>query len=371
MKLNTRTKETGRALSLKEVALRLLAFAAIVMAVQLCLEAPPQLSRKEQGERKYHIGSISLSRISTETPVVALNNLTDLRNTTHVAGKPVYWQDAIDQRRKVIDILENAGIKIDLELLLRIPRWKDVTKLYGGKPVILGLERCHEFRSMHRSKNRSAAVAGMFNTGTNAMAQYFFQNLAMPDNPKLGILANVPWHKHGVSDTFCFVRLRFLPNSLKLVCSWIEPQWVALRGRHFFRQPNDHSSVLPVVIVRDPYQWFQSMCESPYLLKWNHDKSHCPNLVDDRQTSVPAQLALGPLLQYKRTWDSLVHVWSEWYGEYYDAHFPRLMIRFEGTFVHVFWSYDIAKTPEIILILSLADTRQWRLIFLRYFVSYT
>lgn len=33
---------------------------------------------------------------------------------------------------------------------------------------------------------------------------------------------------------------------------------------------------------------------------------------------------------YERTWDSLAHVWSEWNGEYEQADFPRLIVRFEG-----------------------------------------
>lgn len=104
-----------------------------------------------------------------------------------------------------------------------------------------------------------------------------------------------------------------------------------MRRRNFFSPPSNHDAVLPVVVIRDPYGWFQSMCESPYLLNWEHGKLHCPNLMDDRSTSVPVTLSLGSRLQYKRTWDSLVHVWSDWYWEYYDADFPRLIIRFEGT----------------------------------------
>lgn len=72
------------------------------------------------------------------------------------------------------------------------------------------------------------------------------------------------------------------------------------------------------------------MCESPYLMKWPHNKSHCPNLVKDLQhdVGIMAKTRWGKI--YDRKWDSLAHVWSEFNGEYHDAGFPRLIIRFEG-----------------------------------------
>ena len=86
------------------------------------------------------------------------------------------------------------------------------------------------------------------------------------------------------------------------------------------------------------------MCESPYLLNWEHSHSafkgrHCPNLVTDKNHSqgVPANVLWGTT--WNRTWESLASVWTEWYREYYDADFPRLMIRFEDLLFH---------TPEVL-----------------------
>ena len=72
------------------------------------------------------------------------------------------------------------------------------------------------------------------------------------------------------------------------------------------------------------------MCESPYLMKWPHHKDHCPNLVKDpdNDIGVSAWTQWGKV--HQRRWDSLAHVWSEYNGEYFDADFPRLIIRFEG-----------------------------------------
>jgi hypothetical protein len=72
------------------------------------------------------------------------------------------------------------------------------------------------------------------------------------------------------------------------------------------------------------------MCESPYLMKWQH-KDHCPNLVRDLEhdKGVSAWTMWG---KFERTWESMAHVWSEFNGEYVDADFPRIVIRFEGMF---------------------------------------
>jgi hypothetical protein len=34
-------------------------------------------------------------------------------------------------------------------------------------------------------------------------------------------------------------------------------------------------------------------------------------------------------------WDSLAHVWSDWYNQYMQADYPRLIIRFEDILFHV------------------------------------
>ena len=34
-------------------------------------------------------------------------------------------------------------------------------------------------------------------------------------------------------------------------------------------------------------------------------------------------------------WDSLAHVWSDWYGQYFHADYPRLIVRFEDLLFNV------------------------------------
>jgi hypothetical protein len=88
------------------------------------------------------------------------------------------------------------------------------------------------------------------------------------------------------------------------------------------------TNVLPVVLIRDPYSWMQSMCKHPYSAKWEHADDHCPNRIKKDGSAVPVSINYpGKTAE----WDSLVHLWSDWYNQYLTADYPRLMVRY------VFW----------------------------------
>lgn len=79
------------------------------------------------------------------------------------------------------------------------------------------------------------------------------------------------------------------------------------------------------------------MCESPYTMRWDHTRDQCSLMSDSAvDSNVPIEEGLGNPVEilwgrhWDREWQSLAHVWSEWYDEYYNADFPRLMVRFEG-----------------------------------------
>jgi hypothetical protein len=89
------------------------------------------------------------------------------------------------------------------------------------------------------------------------------------------------------------------------------------------------------------------MCESPYTMHWNMTDAHCPNLVEESTLwdadvtettqDIPAEMGNPVYIQWGRwgrTFHSLAHVWSSWYREYYQAEFPRLIIRFEDLLFH-------------------------------------
>ena len=150
----------------------------------------------------------------------------------------ITYDKAIQGRERLVDILHEAGIEeIDPEVIAFLPEWSDVQNLYGDKPVILGLERCEEFRSQADPIDASVGIAGMWNTGTNPMAMYVSNNCKMPNNKKDragGTRWQVPWGKHRRASE----KYTNIPSHEKRT---------------------NMTNVLPVVLVRDPYTWMQSM----------------------------------------------------------------------------------------------------------------
>lgn len=71
-------------------------------------------------------------------------------------------------REELLAILEDAGVQdIDAASIAKLPTWSQVTKLYGDKPVVYGLETCERFRNTIPKEDASVGTAGLFNTGTN------------------------------------------------------------------------------------------------------------------------------------------------------------------------------------------------------------
>ena len=85
------------------------------------------------------------------------------------------------------------------------------------------------------------------------------------------------------------------------------------------------TNVLPVVLIRDPYTWMQSLCRHPYAARWKHGREHCPNLVNKDNQAV--QVSIG-YPGSAAVWDSLVHLWNDWYNQYLTADYPRLIVRY-------------------------------------------
>lgn len=145
--------------------------------------------------------------------------------------------------------------KMDDRTCKKLPTQQEVSVLYGDDPVVYGMETCEQFRNNVQQVQSEAnyreravptvRVAGLFNTGTNAMAVSLARNLEQDyqlwDDKvrtkfarKRDQLFNVPWEKH--------VPLRFRDGNVV-----VQDQGI------------DFRLVLPVVLVRDPYWWMQSM----------------------------------------------------------------------------------------------------------------
>ena len=221
------------------------------------------------------------------------------------------------------------------ELCHRLPTWKSVTDLYGEKPIIIGLETCQQYKSiinkqgdMHSIDFESGShppaprIGGLYNTGTNALAWYFLENIE--DIGKKDLLGQLhpyelPWGKH--TSAIHRLNVTFPPNTTDILPPY----------------------VLPIILVRDPYRWMQSMCKRPYFAKWR-GTGHCPNLIEEGSATtatggksrqpVRVQLSPPPLDGQVETYESLADLWSVWNRQYFDADYPRLMIRFEDLLFH-------------------------------------
>jgi hypothetical protein len=129
-------------------------------------------------------------------------------------------------------------------------------------------------------------------------------------------------------------------------------KWQVPWGKHMmakFRLQNvakreektNKTSVLPVVVVRDPYSWMQSMCRLHYAVSWHSSKAHCPNLVPNeedfklyphRNQHVPVRLNFKGHAIAK--YQSLAHLWTDWYRQYLAADYPRIVVRYEDLMYH-------------------------------------
>jgi hypothetical protein len=203
----------------------------------------------------------------------------------------------------LIELLQDAGVYDTLHPQERatLPTWQHVVHLYGDQVRIVGKERCEMYRSKVKLQDRKIGVAGLFNTGTNLLDLHLQRNVHGVEN-----LWQVPWGKHRMAS----VKLNHTAKDMAK-----------------YHKEN----VLPVIIVRDPLAWLQSMCKSPYAAHWRHGAHHCPNLVPSDQDLAhfknvnnvfSVKVNFDAASHY--AFDSLAHLWSEWHQQYMDADYPLL-----------------------------------------------
>lgn len=233
------------------------------------------------------------------------------------------------EKERVLKIIQDAGIGyVDDETLEELPLWEQVVDLYGPDPVIYGLDQCEVFQKHSPSYEHFVSTAGTFNSGTNLMAELLIANCHMEDRMKKygektrGVRWQVPWGKH------------------------TPPGDEDFRNSHKTRKDANVSAndILPAVTIRDPYAWMESMCRINYGAHWYSDmRRHCPNLLPDEQDL----LRFSPYLKenkpvdvhvkYAEFWKhhkSLAHFWNDWYREYMNVHFSRIMVRYEDLLFH-------------------------------------
>lgn len=231
-------------------------------------------------------------------------------------------EEASVGREPLLAILRDAGVtEMDAASISSLPLWQQVLDLYGEGPVVYGLDTCQAFRENIPVEDASIGTAGLFNTGTNPFAMYLSANCMMPNNTHdkfRGMRWQVPWGKHMLASR-----------------KWTNTP------RH--DQKTNKTNVLPVALIRDPYSWMQSMCRHPYAARWLHNEHHCPILIptdhdllhheDEIHNASAVPVTVGYPVK-PAEFPSVAHFWSQWYNEYKEANYPRLIVRFEDLIFH-------------------------------------
>ena len=93
--------------------------------------------------------------------------------------------------------------------------------------------------------------------------------------------------------------------------------------------------VLPIVVVKDPYFWMQSMCKSSYEARWATRLS-CPELILQRNNGgIPVSIVMDQTHDtVTEHYDSLPGFWSTWYRYYLEDDRPRIFVRYEDLLFH-------------------------------------
>ena len=259
--------------------------------------------------------------------------------------------------------LRDADVNDAAIFAVQLPAWKQVVDRFGDRPRLFGLENCEAYRNKVAPKDRLVGVAGAFNSGTNLMANLMMENCRLPGrkNGTLGKASGLLWQ-----------------------VNWGKHQPPRYRLQHKVKEIIDNENILPVVMIRDPFTWLQSMCKRRYSAHWFHvvpkpgsatvlpSSYHCPNFIPshiekdwynkskrfvrqyygndpwmvdnvlDKANFTLESTVIPVRVRYKVTnefHDSLVHMWLDWYTEYFDATFPRLILRLE----------DLVFFPRLVL----------------------
>jgi len=227
----------------------------------------------------------------------------------------------------VIDYFRRAGVELDNDSIESLPTWSQIESIIGKKPVFRGLDTCEKFRQTVPPLGRMLGSAGMFNSGTNLVTRLMKENCVIPERfnkyapdgskEDYGIRWQCPWGKHTPAN---FKNNHTAPKNEEII--------------------KDHC--LPIVTVRNPFDWMVSMCNIPYTARWPHHRI-CPHLVE--MSSNGKKVPVGVKVKLAEQWlnfDSLADLWNEFYAQYYrDFEYPYLIVRFEDL---TFRQYETTKT---------------------------
>lgn len=88
-----------------------------------------------------------------------------------------------DDKDRVVQILNDATIRVNATMRDRLPTWEQVRRLVGDEPVVYTAapDTCRAFRERVPAVQRMLGSAGMFSTGTNLVTTLLKQNCQIPE----------------------------------------------------------------------------------------------------------------------------------------------------------------------------------------------
>jgi hypothetical protein len=242
---------------------------------------------------------------------------------SEAAPPPVSLEDG---QAIILAIFEDAGVTLTNEMLASLPSWNDIVANIGEAPRIYGLDRCEGYRLRVPAVERNVGCCGMFNSGTNLVTRLLKENCKIPER-----IGHYGWNG-------TFERWGMGPadaHGMRWQVPWGKHTAAKYRDAHSTKKADniDKDSLLPIITIRNPYVWMQSMCKNGYTAKWPHGNK-CPHLVTNTQSMKPTNLTVK-YGDFEDVFDSLAHLWNGWYRQYWkDAEYPFLMVRFEDLIFH-------------------------------------
>jgi hypothetical protein len=263
-----------------------------------------------------HAESQQLHELVERRPPIEKDGTDDDDNTN---------EDIDADKEQIYEILRQANINpktLDDDTRRQLPTWSTIQRLYGDEPRIYGLDTCQRFRDITSAEPSLTflAMAGTFNSGTNLLAQLMIQNCQIDERMKKygekskGMRWQVKWGKH------------------------TPPKY---REQHVTRTDKDVllEYSLPLITIRDPYNWMQSMCRHAYEAHWVHSKETCPHVWnEERGRTSQVQVNYGHAMEHH---ESLPAMWNDWYNAYVNVEWPRVFVRMEDL---IFYGKNITET---------------------------
>ncbi len=304
------------------------------------------LQKQQRGDQRYNssfntsydclqethaIPSLKFSvNTTTRTRLTKLSNVDSLIRIQDMLGFPVCW--------------------LDPDIRSRVTPWSTIVRKYGNTPRIFGLDQCHAFQqSIPKLEDRWLSIAGLFHSGTNLLFELLSEHCDM--RPQVVIIPTTT-NLSASSSNHSQKRLQFR-TARSRADKFDGVAWQVTWGKHnpaHVRKSFTRKAVpgvinvpditkaqqLPVVIIRHPYSWMESMCYQSYSVGFVTPHGHsCPDkfTVEPRTNqSIPVKVTFGSGVEY---YQSVAHLYNEWYREYvYNATFPLLVVRIEDLIHH-------------------------------------